>query len=118
MVASKWQYELYQEVFNFRFHNLAESTKSTHLTHRDSYLRFCNFMCLTAIPASSNTVCLYAAFLARSLKFKSIKSYLNIIGILHKEFGLPNPISDYWHIKSLLTGIKWVKGRTIKQNYL
>ena len=74
MVASKLQYELYQEIFNFRFHNIAESTKSTYHTHRDSYLRFCNFMGLTAVPASSNTVCLYAAFLARSLKFNSIKS--------------------------------------------
>ena len=51
-------------------------------------------MGLTAIPASSNTVCLNAAFLARSRKFNSIKSYLNIIGVLHKEFGLPNLISD------------------------
>ena len=115
MVASKLQYELYQEVFNFCFHNFAESTKSTYRTHRDCYLRFCNFMGLTAIPASSNTVCLYAAFLARSLKFNSIKSYLNTIGVLHKEFGLHDPISDNWHIKSLLTGIKRVKGSTIKQ---
>ena len=53
--------------------------------------------------------------LCRSLKFNSIKSYLKIIGVLHKEFGLPNPISDNWHIKSLLTGIKRVKGSTIKQ---
>ena len=34
---------------------------------------------------------------------------------MHKEFGLPNPISDNWHIKSLLIGIKQVKGSTIKQ---
>ena len=34
---------------------------------------------------------------------------------MHKEFGLPNPISDNWHVKSLLTGIKRVKGSTIKQ---
>ena len=53
------------------------------------------------------------SLLARSLKFNSIKSYLNIIGVLHKELGLPNPVSDNWHIKSLLTGIK---GSTIKQN--
>ena len=75
-------------------------------------------MSLTAIPALSNTMCLYAALLARSLKFNSIKSYLNIIGELHKKFRLPNPISDNWHIKSLLTGIKWVKGSTIKQKLL
>ena len=76
-------------------------------------------MGITAISASSNTVCLYAAFLARSLKFNSIKSYLNIIGVLHKEFRSPNPISDNWHIKSLLTGIKRVKGiAPSSKNYL
>ena len=91
------------------------STKSIYRTHQVFYLKFCNFMGLTAIPASSQTVGLYAVFLARSLKFNSIKSYLNIIGVLHKEFGLPNPISDNWHFKSLLIDIKQVKGSTIKQ---
>ena len=40
----------------------------------------------------------------RSLKSSSIKQYLNIIGILHKEFGMANPILDNWHLGSL--GVK------------
>ena len=50
------------------------------------------------------------AFLARSLNPSSIPNYLNIIGLLHKEFNLPNPLVDNWSLQSLLTGIKQVKG--------
>ena len=60
----------------------------------------------------------YAAFLARSLKPQSLCGYLNIIGILHKEFGFPNPLIDNWPLKSLLTGIKRAVGAPPNQNYL
>ena len=72
----------------------------------------------TAVPASTNTICFYATFLARTLKFNSIRNYLNIIGVLHKEFGLPNPLLDNWAVKSLLTGVKHVKGNAVKQSFL
>ena len=70
------------------------------------------------VPADSNTISLYAAFLARSLKFSSINNYLSVIALLHKEFGLPNPLTDNWVFKSLLTGIKRVKGNLVQQNSL
>ena len=57
----------------------------------------------------------YAAFLARSLKAASVRSYLNIVGILHKEFGLPNPLLHNWPLKTLLTGINRVKGLSLDQ---
>lgn len=63
-------------------------------------------MCYTPVPVHPAHLLQYAAFLARSLKPSSIGSYLNIIGLLHKEFGLPNPLLNNWPLKSLLTGIK------------
>ena len=72
-------------------------------------------MVFTPIPANTHTICCYAAFLARSLQFSSINNYLGIIALLHKEFGLPNPLVDNWVLKSLLSGIKRVKGSTVKQ---
>ena len=94
MLAFNLQEELMLEVFNFRSHTFADNTKSTYCTHRDTYLRFCAFMQLPAIPASTHLICIYTAFLARSLKFSSVRSFVNIIGLLHKEFGLANPLSD------------------------
>lgn len=60
----------------------------------------------TPVPVHPAHLLHYAAFLARSLKPLSISSYLNIIGILQKEFGLPNPLLENCPLKSLLTGIK------------
>ena len=72
-------------------------------------------MGFTPIPANAHTICSYAAFLARSLQFSSINNYLGIIALFHKEFSLPNPLVDDWVLKSLLSGIKRVKGSTVKQ---
>lgn len=94
----------------FRAHLFAESTKTTYKTHRDTYLRFCQYMGYSPVPAQPDHLLQYAAFLARSLKAASIRNYLNIVGLLHKEFGLPNPLLNNWPLKSLLTGINRVKG--------
>ena len=89
--------ELTEEIAFFRNQTFAQSTKKTYSTHRDTYLRFCHFMNIPSVPASTHGICLYAAYLARSLKFSSIKQYLGIIGLMHKEFGLNNPLSGNWN---------------------
>lgn len=70
---------------------------------------------LPPFPAQSEHLCQYAAFLARILQPSSIPNYLNIIGILHKEFNLPNPLVDNWPLQSLLTGIRRTKGKPPSQ---
>ena len=107
--------ELAEEVVFYRNQTFATNTKRTYSTHRNAYLRFCSYMKLPSVPASSQTICMYAAFLARSLKFSSIKQYIGIIGLMHKEFGLPNPLLDNWHVSSLLTGVKRVLGDAPQQ---
>ena len=67
------------------------------------------------VPVQPDHLLQYAAFLARSLKAASVRNYLNIVGLLHKEFGLPNPLLNNWPLKSLLTGINRVKGLTLNQ---
>ena len=67
------------------------------------------------VPVQPDHLLQYAAFLARSLKAASVRNYLNIVGLLHKEFGLPNPLLNNWPLKSLLTGINRVKGLTPDQ---
>ena len=62
-------------------------------------------MSYSPFPATSLVICQWADFLARFLKFSFIKNYLYIIGRLHKEFGLDNPLTDNWVINSLLIGI-------------
>lgn len=63
-----------------------------------------------AVPASSNTLCRFAAFLAQRLKFGSIKQYMNIIRLLHAEWGLPNPAHNNIPLDYTLKGIKRCHG--------
>ena len=79
--------QLQQEVLEFRSHLFAESTKKTYKTHHDTFLHFCHYLGYSPVPIQTDHLLQYATFLARSLKESSVRSYLNIIGLLHKEFG-------------------------------
>ena len=102
--------ELISEVYHHRSFTFVDTTKLTYKTYLDSYLRFCLVINVPAVPASSFSICLYATFLARSLKASSVRKYISITGLLHKEFGLANPLIDNQFTTSLLRGIKLVKG--------
>ena len=104
--------QLQQEITKYQSQLYAESTKTTYKTHRDTYSRFCLYMGYTPVPIQPDHQLQYTAFLARSLNAASVRSYPNIIGILHKGFGLPNPLLDNWQLKSLITGINRSKGLT------
>ena len=67
------------------------------------------------MPASTTNICFYAAFLARSLKYTSVKQYISTIVLLHREFGLTNPLTDNYFVSSLLKGIRRVKGDSVNQ---
>ena len=69
----------------------------------------------TPVPVHPPHLLQYGAFLARSLKPSSIRTYLNIIGILHKEFWLPHPLLNNWPFKSLLIGIKRAVGTPLNK---
>jgi hypothetical protein len=98
--------ELDREVAFYYSNAFSDNTKRTYTTHRNSYINFCAQFGYAAVPASSNTICRYAAFLAKSLKFNSVKQYLNIIRLLHAEWNLPNPLSNDFRLTTMLQGIR------------
>ena len=53
--------------------------------------------------------------MARRLSATSIPKYLNIIRIVSLECGFKNPLQDNWRLKTLLTGIKRIKGTSVVQ---
>ena len=113
----KFHQELNQEVLQFRLYTFYDSTKSTYGTYRNSYFWFCHLTGYEPVPATTTLICQYAAFLACTLKATSIRNYLNIINLLHKELGLDNPLTNNWPLKSLLVGIKHVKGGEVSQKF-
>ena len=67
------------------------------------------------VPATSYVLCQYAAYLARTKAVGSIKQYLNVVRILHLEWGLPNPLSSNYQLSLILKGIQRVKGTKVSQ---
>ena len=102
---------------SYRQSAFAENTKKSYRTHLKCYLDFCERTGLAPLPLSSHNVCRYAAFLAgvKELKPASIPKYLNIIRLLHNEFGFPNPCKENWFLDHILSGIKRVHGNTVIQ---
>ena len=99
----------------YRSHVYANSTKCTYSSHRRSYLDFCSLLGYCPLPASETTILQYIAYLARRLKPQCIPQYLNIVSLLHKEHGLPNPMKDNWKISSTITGVHRLHGSSISR---
>ena len=79
-----------------------------------AYQRFCELLGTSLVPVSTVTLCLYAAYLARFLLPQSVCQYLNYVGLLHREMGYINPLSDNWVLTSVLRGIKRTLGKPPK----
>ena len=94
----------------YRNSTYAVNTRKAYRTHRNAYLRFCTILSTDPVPASTPHLCMYAAYLARFLVPSSVCIYLNFVGILHKEYGLNNPLLDNWTLSTVLRGIKREKG--------
>ena len=67
------------------------------------------------VPATAEVISRYASFLARSLKFNSVKQYLNIIRLLHAEWDLPNPLENNFHLHHTLRGTRGSLGDAVKK---
>ena len=83
-----------------------------------AYLRFCLFFGYTPVPCRAIHLLRYIVFLARTLSTRSIPNYLNVVRLLHLQYGYPNPLEDplFKHQKTLLMrGIKRINGERVTQ---
>jgi len=115
VIPGSFEMELDNAVKQYLSCAFADNTKKAYKTHRNSYINFCTRFGYSAVPASSTTLCRYAAYLAQKLKFGSIKQYLNIVRILHAEWGLPNPILNDFALNCTLKGIRRCLGDTVNR---
>ena len=107
--------QLDKEVNYYLSQTYASSTQRTYRTHRETYLSFCTALGVSPVPAATETLCQYAAMLARTLKYTSVNQYMNIIRLLHLEWDLPNPLSNNFKVKSVLRGIRRDRGDAIRR---
>ena len=97
-------------VTDFQSVAFAANTVKTYRTHRRAYLSFCARLHCQPVPASPLLLCRYVAFLSTRLCFNSIKQYLNIVALMHKECGLPSPLGNCFQLSLTLRGIRRTLG--------
>ena len=61
-------------------------------------------------PTDEWTLCLFATFLARSVKHSSIKVYLSVVRSLHIEESFPDPLVNCLRLRRVVRGIKRTQG--------
>ena len=75
----------------------AKSTRKIMGTQQQLYLDFCMYFNLQALPASVDTLCLFAQFMAREFQAAdSIRNYLNGVKWLHILQG--HNVGQFQHI--------------------
>ncbi len=102
-----------QEVAGYRASTFAANTSKVYKTHLKTYMGFCLQLGYNPVPVQPIVLSRYIAFLARKLKYTSIKQYLNIVSLLHKEYGYSFNINENWRAQSVLRGIKREKGNSV-----
>ena len=91
----------------------AASTKQTYSSAEKRYLEFLSLYrpnnC-QAFPADENTLIHYAAYLARSIKYSSIKGYLAAVRHLHIRSGHDLDLKKFIRLQLVCRGIKRSQG--------
>ena len=97
------------------YQGLASSTHRTYSCAREKFVNFCIMTGHLSpygspCPASEWTLCLFATYLADSLRHSSIKVYLSAVWSLHVDQGFPDPVVNCLRLQRVVRGIKRSQG--------
>lgn len=107
--------ELEKQCHYFLMEGLAPSTRRSYSTGQKRFIEFCSLMGKvnkygSPCPAEEWTLCLFATYLASTLKHSSIKVYLSAVRALHVEWGFPDPLLNCLRLQRVVRGIKRMQG--------
>lgn len=88
----------------------AVNTKIAYATHRRAYTSFCQAIGSPPVPATTQLLCRYVAHLCKTLQYSSMKQYINIVRILHLEWGIANPLENNYILTQTMRGARRVMG--------
>lgn len=97
------------------YQGLASSTRRTYSCAQEKFVNFCIMTGHLSpygspCPASEWTLCLFATFLADSLRHSSIKVYLSAVRSLHVDQGFPDPLENCLRLQRVVRGITCSQG--------
>lgn len=99
----------------FMVNGLAPSTRRSYVSAQRKFLKFSvDIGILTPVPATERTLCLFASYLAQSLRYPSIKVYMSAIRSLHIEQGYQDPTANCLQLQRLVRGIKRTQGHSAR----
>lgn len=103
---------LAHELTVLQSHSIAASSRRTYKQGITAYAAFCRNYSLVPYPLNEDTLRLFATFLARSLSYASIQTYLAAIRHNHIELGHKSIFSSMDRLRLLVRAIKRVKGQS------
>ena len=89
--------------------SMTPSTARAYKAAQSRYVAFCARFSLTPLPASEQTLILFAAELAQDLAHSTIRSYLSGVKNLHILSGMADPLPGALRLNLVLKGIRRVK---------
>ncbi len=94
----------------------AEGTRKNLINQWNTFLTFCTYFGLVALPAKINTVCLYAQCLARSFEsVDSIRNYISTIRMIHVLLDMVPPNLKEIELIMALKGLYRIKKHAVTQ---
>ena len=91
---------------NYFLRRLADSSNCTYNSAQRRFLHFSQDFSLVPLPASEETIILFATHLAQRIKPQSMNVYLAAVRSLHISHGLSNPLQPGTRLKQTLCGIE------------
>ena len=98
--------------------SISNASRQTYAQGQQSFITFCTTYQLQPYPLTGATLRLYTTYLARSLSYATIQTYLAAIKHKHIKEGFPPSFHQMHLLRLLLRGIKRSKGLTARPKKL
>ena len=95
--------------------SIASSSRRTYPQDQQAFEAFCENISALPYPLNEGTLRLFVTFIAHSLSFATIQTYLASLRHRHVELGFPSNLNQMDSLRLLLRGIKRVKGNRVRQ---
>ncbi len=95
--------------------SIATSSRRTYQQGQQAFEAFCKNISAQPYPLNEGTLRLFATFLAHTLSFATVQTYLASLRHRHIELGFSTNFNRMDSLRLLLRGIKRVKGSRVRQ---
>ena len=98
--------------------SIANSSRRVYAQGQSSFSSFCSGLQIRPYPLSQHNLCLFTTYLARTLSYSTIRTYLAAVRFRNIELGFYSNFEPMQNLQMLLRGIKRVKGISLRPSRL